>query len=253
MSLRACIVVPVYNHRPQVRDFVPRLRDTGLPVILVDDASGRETAELLDSMAAGDPDVILLRHDVNRGKGGAVISGLFEASRCGFSHALQIDADGQHDPRDIGIMLTLATNRPQALIAGHPIFDASAPRGRVVARYLTHVWVWIETLSLCIRDSMCGFRVYPLAETLPLLGTKGLGQRMDFDPEIMVRLFWRGVEIVPVPTSVSYRADGSSNFRLVKDNLLISWMHARLVCGMLIRLPMLLRRKFQHPPDHVHA
>ncbi len=243
MTFAPCLVVPVFNHGPEIAEFLPELHRHGLPVILVDDGSGPETVAILDAIAAAEPDITMLRHKRNGGKGAAVASGLREAARRGFSHALQIDADGQHDPGDIQALLQAAKRSPDALIAGRPQYDASAPKGRIAARYLTHVWVWVETLSLQTPDSMCGFRVYPLAETVPLLDTTGLGRRMDFDPEIMVRLAWRGVEIIPVPTRVRYHQGGLSNFLMVTDNLLISWMHTRLVAGMLVRLPWLVWRK----------
>jgi predicted LPLAT superfamily acyltransferase len=117
------------------------------------------------------------------------------------------------------------------------------PRARLYGRYATHVWVWINTLSLEIRDTMCGFRVYPLRETMALLARGALPPRMDFDTEVMVRLHWRGVRFVAVPTRVTYPVGGRSHFRLLDDNLRISWMHTRLFGGMLLRLPMLLWRK----------
>jgi hypothetical protein len=129
------------------------------------------------------------------------------------------------------------------VVCGVPVYDESVPLGRLVGRYATHVWVWINTLSLAIRDSMCGFRVYPLAGVAPVLGVPCLGRRMDFDPEVLVRLHWRGVEIVSLPTRVTYPVDGLSHFRLGLDNLLISRMHARLFLGMLARSPRLLWRK----------
>src|SRR5206468_913777 len=121
--------------------------------------------------------------------------------------------------------------------------DESVPRGRLYGRYATHVWVWINTLSLDIRDSMCGFRVYPLASLVELLDDARIGWRMDFDTDVIVRLHWRGVPVVNQPTRVTYPRDGISHFRMGRDNLRISWMHARLFAGMLLRAPMLLWRK----------
>ncbi|HRH16120.1 MAG TPA: glycosyltransferase family 2 protein, partial [Aquabacterium sp.] len=116
-------------------------------------------------------------------------------------------------------------------------------KGRLYGRYLTHVWVWINTLSLEIRDSMCGYRVYPLQPVVDLLDRVKLGRRMDFDPELLVRLHWRGTAMVSVPTRVCYPLDGVSHFKMLQDNVLISRMHARLLLGMLLRLPLLLWRK----------
>jgi hypothetical protein len=118
------------------------------------------------------------------------------------------------------------------------------PRSRLYGRYATHVWVWINTLSLDIRDSMCGFRMYPLASLLPLLERTRIGARMDFDSDVIVRLHWRGVPVRNQPTRVTYPQDGISHFRLWRDNVRISALHARLFVGMLWRSPLLLWRKF---------
>lgn len=243
MTFHPCVVVPVYNHAAGARTLAQRLDAMHLATIMVNDGSGADcTSELRDLTKKYDW-LEVLEHSHNQGKGGAVLSGLRQAYARGFSHALQIDADGQHDARDIPRFLALAERNPTALIAGQPQFDASAPKGRFVARYLTHVWVWIETLSFTIRDSMCGFRVYPLEQVIGLADSCRLGQRMDFDPEVMVRLHWRGVRILSVPTRVVYPEDGQSGFRLVLDNVLITRMHVRLVFGMLWRAPLLLYRK----------
>ncbi len=153
------------------------------------------------------------------------------------------DDDGQHDVADIPKFLAASTRQPQAVVCGEPVYDASVPKGRLYGRYATHIWVWINTLSLDIRDSMCGFRVYPLAPVVQLIDQVSLGRRMDFDPELLVRLHWRGIPLVSLPTRVSYPLDGISHFKLLWDNVLISHMHARLLVGMLLRLPLLLWRK----------
>lgn len=244
MSFRPAVVIPVYNHPATIGAMVAAVRAHGLPCLLVDDGSEAGCARVLDELAAGHPqDVHLLRLKHNSGKGGAMMAGLREAQRRGHTHALQIDADGQHDAADIPRFLELAVQHPQAVICGCPIYDDSVPRSRLYARYATHVWVWINTLSFAIRDSMCGFRVYPLASTVTLIDAVKIGRRMDFDVDIIVRLFWRGVPVVNQPTRVHYPEDGVSHFRLWRDNWLISRMHARLFCGMLLRLPRLLWRK----------
>lgn len=244
MSFRPLVVIPVYNHPATIGGMVAAVRTHGLHCLLVDDGSETACARVLDDLASAHPqDVHLLRLAQNSGKGGAMLAGLREAHRRGYTHALQIDADGQHDAGDIPRFLELAAQHPQAVICGCPIYDDSVPRSRLYARYATHVWVWINTLSLAIRDSMCGFRVYPLDSTVALIEQVRIGQRMDFDVDIIVRLFWRGVPVVNLPTRVHYPQDGVSHFRLWRDNWLISRMHARLFFGMLLRLPRLLWRK----------
>ena len=240
-----CAVVPVFNHEHAVGGVVAGLRAAGLPCLLVDDGSSRACAAVLDALAAADPGVSVLHLPRNLGKGGAVSAGLREAAARGHSHALQIDADGQHETADIPRFLAASRAAPAAVVCGRPVFDASIPRVRYFARYLTHALVWLHTLSLDIRDSMCGFRVYPVATMVTLLDEEPPGSRMDFDIEVLVRLHWRGVPMTWLDTRVGYPQDGVSHFRLGLDNLLISRMHARLFFGMLRRLPRMAERRLR--------
>lgn len=240
--MNPCILIPCYNHAAPLAAVLARLAEFKLPCLLVDDGSEPVAAAALDALAAQHPWVSLLRHPHNQGKGGAVMTGLRRAHELGFSHALQVDADGQHDLTDLPALLAEARQHPAALVSGRPLYDDSVPKGRLYGRYITHVWVWIETLSFAIKDSMCGFRVYPLASTCALLERVALGRRMDFDTEVMVRLHWAGVPMRFVPTRVIYPVDGRSHFRLFRDNLDISWMHTRLVCRLLWDLLLRLCR-----------
>lgn len=240
--MNPCLLIPCYNHAGPLAAVLARLAEFKLPCLLVDDGSEPIAAAELDALAAQHPWVSLLRHSHNQGKGGAVMTGLRHAHELGFSHALQVDADGQHDLTDLPALLAEARQHPAALVSGRPLYDNSVPKGRLYGRYITHVWVWIETLSFAIKDSMCGFRVYPLASTCALLERVALGRRMDFDTEVMVRLHWAGVPMRFVPTRVIYPVDGRSHFRLFRDNLDISWMHTRLVCRLLWDLLLRLCR-----------
>ncbi|RJF97209.1 glycosyltransferase family 2 protein [Noviherbaspirillum saxi] len=240
-----CVVIPVYNHEHAIDAVTQAVRASGVHCILIDDGSSVACAQVLNRIAAQSPsEVTLVCHTINRGKGDAVITGMRKAADMGFSHALQIDADGQHCIADVPRFLEQARNQQDALIVGYPQYDESVPALRLYARYLTHVWVWINTLSLQIKDSMCGFRVYPLKPVLALAKRQRIGARMDFDTEVLVRLFWEGIRVVNLGTRVGYPADGVSHFRLWRDNVLISRMHATLFFGMLIRAPRLLARKW---------
>ena len=239
-----CLIIPCYNHGATMAEVLSQLEAYQIHCIIVDDGSQHQTAAELTRLEHHYPWVTLVRHQYNQGKGGAVISALQEAQRQGFSHSLQIDADGQHNLADIPKMLDKARQHPDVLISGQPIYDDSVPKSRYYSRYITHVWVWIETLSLSIRDSMCGFRVYPVNITLDLANRVALGQRMDFDTEIMVRLYWQGTPSYFIPTKVIYPKDGLSHFDVWRDNLRISWMHTRLFLSMLPQIPSLLARRF---------
>ena len=240
--MKVCIVVPVFNHGEPLRTTVARLAEFALPVLIIDDGSDAATrAAIADVAARHGAEVLTLPH--NGGKGHAVMAGLRAAAQAGYTHAAQVDADGQHDLGDLPNLLAAAQANPEALICGEPRFDASAPKSRRYGRKLTAFWVAIETLSRRMPDTMCGFRVYPLASTVALLDSLALGRRMDFDIEVAVRLYWRGVRIVAVPTTVIYPVGGTSNFRAVADNALISKLHTKLFFGMLARIPLLLGRR----------
>jgi glycosyltransferase involved in cell wall biosynthesis len=246
--IKPCVVIPVYNHAAAVTAVVNGTLNQCLPCIVVDDGSAPECAAVLDALAAARPnEITLIRHELNRGKGAAVLSAMRYAAQAGYSHAVQIDADGQHRVTDIARFVEQAAAHPEALIVGCPEFDGSVPLLRYGARYLTHMWVSINTLSRQIQDSMCGFRVYPLAPVMELDRRRKLGQRMNFDIEVLVRLHWAGLEIINLPTRVSYPSDGLSHFRGGLDNYLISRLHATLFFGMLRRLPMLIARKWGVP------
>jgi glycosyltransferase involved in cell wall biosynthesis len=238
---QTCILVPVYNHPGSLPWLVSGLQALGLQTLLVNDGSDQGCTDLLREIDADQDWVTLIERETNGGKGAAVKTGLMEAARLGYSHVMQLDADGQHDLGDIPRFLDLSERYPNAMISGAPDYT-DVPMLRLYARYLTHIWVWINTLSLDIKDSMCGFRVYPLEATIKVIERAHVGDRMDFDPEILVRLHWDGVRIIQIRTLVTYPLDGVSHFRGFRDNMLISWAHTRLFFGMLARLPGLLSR-----------
>jgi glycosyltransferase involved in cell wall biosynthesis len=245
-AFKPCIVVPVYNHEQAIGEVLDGLLRHDAPCILVDDGSGEECAAVLDALAQAHPErVTLVRLARNQGKGAAVLAGFRRAAVMGFSHVLQIDADGQHRTADVPLFLARAQAHPDAVIAGCPIYDESVPKARLYGRYLTHIWVWINTLSFDIKDSMCGLRVYPVAPVEALAARQAIGSRMNFDTDILVRLFWDGLQVLNLPTRVSYPTDGVSHFRMWSDNVLITWMHTKLFFGMLPRIPKLLARKWR--------
>ena len=249
-DIRATAVIPVYNHELAVPAVAAALRRHDMPVVLVDAGSSLTCRAALERLAAETGDA-LVRLPVNGGKGAAVIAGLRHALWLGYTHALQVDAVGQHDLRDVPKFLAAARAEPEAVICGRPVFDASIPKVRFVSRYITHVLVWLQTLSLsAVRDSMCGFRLYPIRTVLEVVDRDGVGTRMDFDVELLVKLVWRGRTLRWLDTRVSYPTDGFSHFRMGLDNLRLAGMHVRLVLGMLWRLPLLLWRRMRHaaPP-----
>lgn len=239
----ACAVIPVYNHERAVGAVVAGVAAQGMHIFLVDDGCSDVCRRELQRLAQA-PGITLLRHETNQGKGAAVLAGMRAAHERGFTHAVQIDADGQHTLADVSRLVDEAKLHPRALVCGYPVFDSSIPAVRYYGRYLTHAMVWLQTLSFDIRDSMCGLRLYPLDEVMALLRHARIGARMDFDTEIIVRMHWRNVPMRWIATRVSYPADGVSHFRMFFDNARMTSLHIRLTLGMLVRVPMLLWRKF---------
>ncbi len=244
--MKMCVVIPVYNHERAIVQIVEQLKSYGLPCILVNDGSTSACSAVLRDIAEQQQAwVSLIERTENGGKGAAVSDGFRLALKQGFSHAIQIDADGQHKLQDIALFIEASTQFPGHLILGKPAFDASVPKKRLYGRQFTNLWIWINTLSFAIADGMCGFRCYPLSAVDQLLKSTRLGQRMDFDIDIVVRLYWQGLNVINIETEVQYPIDGISHFKMLQDNLLISRKHAQLFFGMLWRLPGLLIRKLK--------
>jgi glycosyltransferase involved in cell wall biosynthesis len=252
-EFRLAIVIPFYNHAGSiaqvVRDLKPLAQQYGARCYLVNDGSGAECEPVLNQLASSESDWLrLISYPVNLGKGGAVMTGMEAAARDGYTHAAQIDADGQHRVADLHTLINLAQQNTRAMITGYAVYDASVPKSRLYGRYATHIWVWINTISLQIRDSMCGLRVYPLNALMQVWRRAGrawllrIGLRMSFDIEILVHLYWHGVRMINVPVPVTYPLDGVSHFKVLRDNVQISAAHTRMFLGMLPRAPGLLLR-----------
>ena len=241
-EFRLCAIVPVYRHELASRHVVESLVALDIPVILVDDGNAPEGHEILVQITRDFKNVELVTNKVNLGKGGAVRSGMEAAVKAGFSHALQVDADGQHDVSAVPFFVKAAKKHPQDFIGGFPQYDESVPKARERGRKITNFWVAVETLSMEIPDAMCGFRVYPLASTWPV-ARRLRNLRMGFDIETLVRFSWAGIRMRFYPIKVCYPEDGVSNFRMFHDNVAISMTHTMLCFGMIIRLPLILARR----------
>ncbi len=244
--MKPCIIIPVYNHEHAIAQVISKLKPFGIPCLLVNDGSSAACTEVLEDCARQEAGwLTLLNRPENGGKGAAVIDGFNAAQRLGYTHAIQIDADGQHNIDDIPRFLEAGRLNPEAMILGQPVFDESVPKNRLYGRRVTNLWIAINTVSSAIADGMCGFRLYPLAAVGKLINTTRIAQGMDYDIEIVVRLYWQGVEAINIPTAVCYPYDGVSHFRLLHDNVMISKTHARLFFGMLIRFPQLILRHWR--------
>lgn len=230
--MKTCAVIPTYNNPTTIRAVVEDVRKYVEDVIVVDDGS-REEARAVATKLKDEGLAHVVFREQNGGKGAAVKTGLAEALKLGFTHALQIDADGQHNSNDIPRMLEASKEEPRALVLGQPKFDESAPTSRRLGRLLSVFWCAVETMSMRVGDPLCGFRVYPVA---PAVAVEAVGDAMDFDPEIAVRLAWAGLPIKHVITHVRYIEGGISHFRAGRDTWLISVMHTRLCITGILRL-----------------
>ena len=242
------VLIPSYNPGAMVYDTVRAARAQWAPVWVVVDGSTDGTAEGLQTMAAADPQLRVLLLAENCGKGAAVLHGLEAAAAAGYSHVLTMDSDGQHPAALIPDFMAASRAQPQAMVLGKPVFDADAPQLRVQGRKISNTWAQLETLWGGIGDSLYGFRVYPIAPLCAVMRRQRWMRRFDFDPEAAVRLSWAGVPAINLPAPVRYlRAEegGVSHFKYLRDNALLSWMHARLFSGFLLRLPMLLWRRLR--------
>ena len=243
MSLNICIIVPVYNHHTFIDATVQKLLPFGYDIFLIDDGSVSECHLVLQKIAEHHQNAHLIALPNNKGKGAAVMEGFKAAFDQGYTHALQIDADGQHNINDIPKFIEYSRAHPDTLVSGRPLYDKSVPKARLYGRYLTHFWVWVETLSFDIKDSMCGFRIYPLSETCALMHKRTIRPRMDFDIDIMVRLYWENTPIHFIQTRVIYPENGISHFDTLRDNWRITKLHTGLFFGMLPRIPQLIKRR----------
>lgn len=242
------LLIPSYNPGPRVFATVSAALREWNPVWVVVDGSTDRSDEGLQAMAATDPALRVIVLPRNLGKGAAVLHGLRAASAEGFTHALSMDSDGQHPADRIATFMQASQSSPQSMVLGSPIFDSSAPALRVKGRKISNWWANLETLWAGIDDSLYGFRVYPIGPLMRVMRRQLWMRRFDFDVEAVVRLSWRGVPPINLPAPVRYfRADegGVSHFNYWRDNALLTWMHLRLFCGFLLRLPLLAARRLR--------
>ncbi|TPG49878.1 glycosyltransferase family 2 protein [Roseomonas nepalensis] len=249
MSRTHLVIIPSYDTGPRLAETVAGARAAWPTVWVVVDGSTDGSAAPL--RAIEDPGFRLIERPVNGGKGAALHEALEAAAREGFTHALTMDADGQHPAGRIADFMAASHAHPRAMVLGTPVFGPEAPALRVRGRRVSNWWAGLETLWSTrggepIGDSLFGFRVYPIAPLLAVMRRSRWMRRYDFDAEAVVRLAWAGLPALNIPAEVRYldRAEGGvSHFRYGRDNLLLTGMHTRLMIGFILRLPALLLRR----------
>ncbi|HTO52965.1 MAG TPA: glycosyltransferase family 2 protein [Myxococcota bacterium] len=236
------MLIPCYEHGEPLRAVLEAIAPHGLPCLVIDDGSGPETLRRLDAIERELPFVRVRRLPQNRGKGVALKEGFALCASLGFTHAITLDADGQHETDAIPRFLEAMRKDPDALVLGEPIFDDSAPRSRIWARQLSRVAIWIATLSFDVRDPLCGMRGIPIDGALQVVQRSHVGDRMEFDPEFAGRWAFAGGAFRNVPVRVIYPPGGLSHFDVSRDFPVMGATYLNLWGGMLARAPMLLRR-----------
>lgn len=219
---RLCILIPVYNHELTVRTVAIEAGRL-FPVIVVDDGSTDQTPSLL----ASTPGITVLRLVRNFGKAAALRAGFAHAERMGYTHAITLDADGQHPTTSLARFAARCRENPGAFIIGvRDLKAARAPGLRRLSNAISAFWFRLET-GLKWSDSQCGFRIYPLA-ALKQLETKS--QRYAFELEIMIKAAWAGLPLLAEPVEVDYGARTSrlSHFHPLRDFAEISVVHWRM-------------------------
>lgn len=242
-GVRPLILIPSYNTGPILFETVKSVLELNTPVWLIIDGSTDHSADRISHLET--PSFRIIRLAENSGKGAAILHGLRAAIHEGFTHVLTMDADGQHPASSISEFFKLSAAHPEAVILGRPVFDANAPALRVEGRKISNFWANLETLGWGVDDSLFGMRLYPAEDLLEVLESTKYARRFDFDPEVAVRLAWKGIPIINHPTPVRYPSKeegGVSQFRYLRDNTLLTWMHVRLFFGFLVRLPLLILR-----------
>jgi glycosyltransferase involved in cell wall biosynthesis len=257
--MKSLVLIPSYNTGPILRNTVAAVLEQWKDVLVVIDGSDDGSDEGLEELGKTDSSYLqILRLPQNEGKGAAVLAGITWAQEKGFTHALTLDSDGQHPVEDIPHYLAMAEKHPEALILGKPVFDNSAPNIRVQGRKISNWWTNHETLGWGIGDSLFGMRLYPIEPLREVFASTSGARRFDFEPEVAVRFCWRGVPVLNIDTPVRYLTaedGGVSQFRYLRDNVLLTGMHLRLFLGFLVRFPYLLvqRTKSGNPLKNTSA
>jgi len=242
--MKLVVLIPSYNSGARLLATTVQGALAQWPdVWVVIDGSTDGSAAAAHALAATQPRLRVLEVAVNQGKGAAVRHGTMAAQAAGFTHVLTMDADGQHPAEFIPRFAAVSEAHGGAAVFGSPVFGPEAPALRIQGRKVSNSFAALETLGWGVGDSLFGMRLYPLSPLLAAFAATGWGRRFDFDPEMAVRLAWAGVPIAVLPTPVRYltrEEGGVSQFRYLRDNTLLAWMHLRLCGGFLLRLPLLL-------------
>ena len=247
ISATHLILIPSYNPGPRLLATVREALACWRPVWVLVDGSTDASQAPVEELERSESGLRVIHRSRNGGKGAAVLTGAEAALAAGFSHALVMDADGQHPADRIADFMAASQAAPAALILGRPVFGPEAPIVRLQGHKLSVVLVRWEILGPGIDDPLFGFRVYPLAALARVLQGTGGGRHYDFDVEAAVRLVWAGTPTVNLPARCRYLSPaegGVSHFHYLRDNLRMIWLHTRLLATLLLwRWPQVRRAR----------
>ena len=237
--MNICLLIPVYNSEKLIADVVKSVLPYTKNVMVVNDGSTDGTLHVLENF----PEITLLSYTKNRGKGYALQCGFQKAFEMGFSHAITMDADGQHLASDIETVVQAAQKHPDALIVGARKFDnPNMPHGSIFANRFSNFWFTVQT-GKRLPDTQTGFRVYPLHS----IGKMRLfTNRYEAELELLVRSAWRRIPIVSQPVNVYYPPQNEriSHFRGSIDFFRISLLNTVLCFfAVVYGYPNMLLRK----------
>ena len=231
------VIVPTFNNAGTLPLVLEQIGRHGLAIIVVNDGSGDSTPEILARWAQGHyRHRVVITHQENQGKAAALRSGFALALANGYTHAVTIDSDGQHDASEIPRFVEAARSSPGSLILGTRQYDLEAYPGKnKLGRFLSNLAVQLEC-GLRVSDSQCGFRVYPLGL---LAGLRCVSGRYAFEAELLTRSVWAGAGAVQCPASCRYEipeARRVTHFRPWFDSLHGLLLHARLLLRAMMPL-----------------
>jgi len=232
MSAGHLVLIPTYNTGARLKETVLSALSAWAQVWVVVDGSDDGSDRALDALAEAHPGFKLLRKPENGGKGSAVFHAARRALEAGFTHALVMDADGQHPGASVEPLMRLSIEDPDAVVMGQPVFGHEVPKARLYGRRLTIFWTELETLRAGLGDTLFGMRVYPLRALCEAMRSTSFARGYDFDPEVAVRLVWSGVRPVQWPVPVRYfskEEGGVSHFNYLRDNVKLTLLHFRLM------------------------
>lgn len=225
-DIQCCVLIPTYNNQKTLKRVIEGVLQYAdqTDIIVINDGSSDETAHIL---AAYDNQICILTNVVNKGKGFSLRRGFKEAIKLGYKNAISIDSDGQHLPMDIPLFVEAAIRNPGALIMGSRNMNQEGVPGKSsFGNKFSNFWFTFET-GLVLPDTQTGFRLYPLE---PIKNTRLFTTKFETEIEVIVKLAWKNVPIIPVDIQVIYdKNERVTHFRPFRDFTRISILNTWLV------------------------